>query len=50
MALIPAYAPQLATQLHLSSTQVNLVGLAGNAGMYTMGPLSADQIAIAVSE
>jgi hypothetical protein len=35
----PGYAPQLATQLHISSTQVNLVGLAGNLGMYLSGPL-----------
>ena len=34
-----AYAPQLASQLVLSSTQVNLVGTAGNLGMYLTGPL-----------
>jgi hypothetical protein len=34
-----AYAPQLATQLVISSTQVNLIGLAGNLGMYLTGPL-----------
>ena len=34
-----AYAPQLAEQLTISSTQVNLVGTAGNLGMYLMGPL-----------
>ena len=43
MSLIPqvysAYAPQLAEQLTISSTQVNLVGKAGNLGMYLMGPL-----------
>ncbi|KAK4685150.1 hypothetical protein P7C73_g5008, partial [Tremellales sp. Uapishka_1] len=33
------YAPQLASQLHITSTQVNLVGLAGNVGMYLSGPL-----------
>lgn len=34
-----AYAPQLATELVISSTQVNLIGLAGNLGMYLAGPL-----------
>ena len=34
-----AYAPQLASQLVLSSTQVNLVGVAGNLGMYLTSPL-----------
>ncbi|WVQ75306.1 hypothetical protein IAR50_004922 [Cryptococcus sp. DSM 104548] len=34
-----AYAPQLAGQLQLSATTVNLVGLAGNFGVYTTGPL-----------
>lgn len=34
-----AYAPQLATKLAISSTQVNLVGVAGNLGMYAMGPI-----------
>lgn len=29
-----AYAPQLATQLELSSTQLNIVGAAGNLGVY----------------
>ncbi|ORY24135.1 major facilitator superfamily domain-containing protein [Naematelia encephala] len=34
-----AYAPQLASQLVISSTQVNLVGTAGNLGVYMTGPL-----------
>lgn len=34
-----AYAPQLASRLHISSTTVNLIGLAGNFGMYTSGPM-----------
>lgn len=34
-----AYAPQLATELHISSTTVNLIGLAGNLGMYITGPV-----------
>ncbi|ODN91358.1 hypothetical protein L198_05869 [Cryptococcus wingfieldii CBS 7118] len=34
-----AYAPQLANQLQVSATTVNLVGLAGNFGVYTTGPL-----------
>lgn len=29
-----AYAPQLAARLHLNSKQTNLVGAAGNAGVY----------------
>ncbi len=32
-----AWAPQFADKLHLSATQSNLVGLAGNLGMYTLG-------------
>lgn len=34
-----SYAPQLQTALHLSSTQLNVLGLAGNMGMYVSGPL-----------
>ncbi|WVQ97537.1 hypothetical protein IAU59_004651 [Kwoniella sp. CBS 9459] len=34
-----AYAPQLATQLRVSSTIGNLIGLAGNLGVYLTGPL-----------
>ncbi|KAL7423403.1 GTP-binding protein rbg1 [Cryptotrichosporon argae] len=33
------YAPQLAASLHLSSTQANIIGTAGNLGMYLSGPL-----------
>lgn len=32
-----AWAPQFADKLHLSTTQSNLIGVAGNLGMYTMG-------------
>ncbi len=34
-----AYAPQLASQLSINSTTVNLIGLAGNLGMYASGPM-----------
>lgn len=34
-----AYAPQLALRLHLNSTQLNLIGIAGNMGVYTSGPI-----------
>lgn len=34
-----AYAPQLARRLHLTSTQLNLIGIAGNMGVYTSGPI-----------
>ncbi|KAG6819314.1 hypothetical protein H0H93_013107 [Arthromyces matolae] len=34
-----AYAPQLGTRLNISHTQLNFVGLAGNLGVYTSGPL-----------
>ncbi|OCF33961.1 hypothetical protein I316_04307 [Kwoniella heveanensis BCC8398] len=34
-----AYAPQLATELRVSSTVGNLIGLAGNLGVYLTGPL-----------
>ena len=33
------YAPQLQDALHLSSTQLNVLGLAGNLGMYMSGPI-----------
>ncbi|EJT68217.1 hypothetical protein GGTG_14203 [Gaeumannomyces tritici R3-111a-1] len=32
-----AWAPQFADKLRLSTTQSNLIGVAGNLGMYTMG-------------
>ncbi|KAK4230093.1 major facilitator superfamily domain-containing protein [Podospora fimiseda] len=32
-----AWAPQFADKLHLTTTQSNLIGLAGNLGMYSMG-------------
>lgn len=32
-----AWAPQFADKLHLTATQINLIGLAGNMGMYSMG-------------
>jgi MFS family permease len=34
-----AYAPQLAARLGLTSTQLNLIGIAGNLGVYTSGPV-----------
>ncbi|WWD21864.1 hypothetical protein CI109_106352 [Kwoniella shandongensis] len=34
-----AYAPQLASKLSISATTVNLIGLAGNFGVYTSGPV-----------
>lgn len=34
-----SYAPQLQDTLHLSSTQLNILGLAGNLGMYISGPI-----------
>lgn len=33
-----SWAPQLAARLHLTSTQTNLVGASGNAGVYLLGP------------
>ncbi|KAH7916644.1 major facilitator superfamily domain-containing protein [Hygrophoropsis aurantiaca] len=33
------YAPQLGAKLHLSHTQLNVVGLAGNVGVYSSGPV-----------
>ncbi|KAL2173861.1 major facilitator superfamily domain-containing protein [Thermothelomyces heterothallicus CBS 202.75] len=32
-----AWAPQFADKLHLTTTQINLIGLSGNMGMYSMG-------------
>ncbi|KAK3901938.1 major facilitator superfamily domain-containing protein [Staphylotrichum tortipilum] len=32
-----AWAPQFADRLHLTTTETNLIGLAGNMGMYSMG-------------
>ncbi|KAK0722127.1 major facilitator superfamily domain-containing protein [Lasiosphaeria miniovina] len=32
-----AWAPQFADKLHLTTTESNLIGLAGNLGMYSMG-------------
>ncbi|KAK4041185.1 major facilitator superfamily domain-containing protein [Parachaetomium inaequale] len=32
-----AWAPQFADRLHLTTTEINLIGLAGNMGMYSMG-------------
>ncbi|GAA5934278.1 hypothetical protein JCM1841_005422 [Sporobolomyces salmonicolor] len=37
--LFSAYAPQLANQLGLSSTSTNLVGAAGNLGVYLSSPI-----------
>ncbi|KAK8846547.1 hypothetical protein IAR55_005633 [Kwoniella newhampshirensis] len=34
-----AYAPQLASKLSISATTVNLIGLAGNFGVYMSGPV-----------
>ncbi|OAQ96653.1 hypothetical protein LLEC1_06039, partial [Akanthomyces lecanii] len=34
-----AWAPQFAERLKLTATQSNLVGLSGNLGMYSLGPL-----------
>lgn len=33
-----AYAPQLGAQLRITHTQLNLIGSAGNMGVYTSGP------------
>lgn len=37
--LTPGYAPQLSSQLSLTSTQANLIGLGGNLGVYLTGPI-----------
>jgi MFS family permease len=34
-----AYAPQLGARLHITHTQLNVVGLAGNVGVYLSGPI-----------
>ncbi|CAE6390851.1 unnamed protein product [Rhizoctonia solani] len=34
-----AYAPQLGAKLHLTHTQINIVGIAGNLGVYCSGPV-----------
>ncbi|KAF9224559.1 MFS general substrate transporter [Gyrodon lividus] len=34
-----AYAPQLGARLHVSHTQLNIIGLAGNIGVYSSGPV-----------
>ncbi|EPQ32198.1 uncharacterized protein PFL1_00395 [Pseudozyma flocculosa PF-1] len=34
-----SFAPQLQEALHLTSTQINLIGIAGNAGVYLSSPL-----------
>ncbi|KAF8075793.1 major facilitator superfamily domain-containing protein [Lyophyllum atratum] len=34
-----AYAPQLGTRLQISHTQLNVVGIAGNIGVYISGPV-----------
>ncbi|KIK22453.1 hypothetical protein PISMIDRAFT_102363 [Pisolithus microcarpus 441] len=37
--IFSAYAPQLGARLHISHTQINIVGLAGNAGVSVSGPI-----------
>ncbi|KAF9236916.1 major facilitator superfamily domain-containing protein [Melanogaster broomeanus] len=34
-----AYAPQLGARLNVSNTQLNIIGLAGNMGVYSTGPI-----------
>ncbi|KAF9501081.1 MFS general substrate transporter [Pleurotus eryngii] len=34
-----AYGPQLASQLHIEQTSLNLIGLAGNVGVYSSSPI-----------
>ncbi|KAF8655191.1 hypothetical protein AX16_003223 [Volvariella volvacea WC 439] len=34
-----AYAPQLGARLHISHTQLNIIALAGNVGVYSTGPI-----------
>lgn len=34
-----AYAPQLGSRLRITHTQLNMVGLAGNVGVYASGPI-----------
>ncbi|KAI0310364.1 major facilitator superfamily domain-containing protein [Amylostereum chailletii] len=38
--VVSAYAPQLGSRLHLSHTQLNIVAVAGNVGVYTSGPFT----------
>lgn len=37
--IFSAYAPQLGARLHISHTQLNVVGLAGNVGVFASGPI-----------
>ncbi|KAI6119231.1 major facilitator superfamily domain-containing protein [Pisolithus thermaeus] len=37
--IFSAYAPQLGARLHISHTQLNVVGLAGNIGVFASGPI-----------
>ncbi|KAI6035885.1 major facilitator superfamily domain-containing protein [Pisolithus marmoratus] len=37
--IFSAYAPQLGARLHISHTQLNIVGLAGNTGVSVSGPI-----------
>lgn len=37
--IFSAYAPQLGARLHISHTQLNIVGLSGNAGVSISGPI-----------
>ena len=37
--VVASWAPQLADELHLSSSQINLVAASGNIGVYLTGPL-----------
>ncbi|KAI6035886.1 major facilitator superfamily domain-containing protein [Pisolithus marmoratus] len=37
--IFSAYAPQLGARLHVSHTQLNIVGLAGNVGVAASGPV-----------
>lgn len=34
-----SYSPQLQERLHLTSTQINIVGVMGNMGVYLSGPV-----------
>jgi MFS family permease len=34
-----SYSPQLQERLHLTSTQINIVGVMGNMGVYLSGPI-----------
>ncbi|KAI6098042.1 major facilitator superfamily domain-containing protein [Pisolithus croceorrhizus] len=37
--IFSAYAPQLGARLHISYTQLNVVGVAGNVGVFASGPI-----------